>query len=558
MSLVKAIRSFSRLRQIADILFRYGFSEVIDELRFRSHLPFEKPKQRPTRKEPPEYRLRKAMEEAGGAFVKLGQMLSLRPDLIPEDFCREFEKLQDQVKPVEYAKIKKVVEEELNKPLHKIFRSFEKQPIASASIGQVHKAQLHTGQWVAVKVQKPHIDQTFLSDIDILSYLAEQAEKHSEALKFLQPRTIVKQFEEYTKRELDFVQEGKNIDIFFRRYQHNPNIKVPMVHWDYTTKRVLTMNFVNGRKISTALQTLTQAEKRSISLLVTRSFLDQIFEMHIFHADPHPGNILYTNDKKVCLLDYGIVGRMSPQVSEAVELLIVGLVKGDLDIITESFIAMGVLEGSVDEDKFKQDLFDAWASYHNVDLKKINMRAFFSDTFSVARKHKIQYPDSFVLLTKSFITLEALTRKLYPEANFIEVCESRVRRALENRRSPSHITSEAKKSFFRFGQTFKRIPEDLRTIMYIIRHGATVKVDVDSKDLQYYTRELDRSSNRLTYGIIMGCLIIAAGLLTIAQVQPLWRGIPLFAWVAIIIALMLGFALMISVFHDHRQKGETE
>lgn len=555
MSLVKAVRSFSRLRQIVNILFKQGFEEIVEELRFKSHLPIEKQigvkKTKRKKYSPRAVRLRKAMEEAGGAFVKLGQMLSLRSDLIPTEYCEEFSKLQDAVKPFPYSQVKKIIEEDFGRPIHRVFKEFDKTPIASASVSQVHKAKLKNGVTVAVKVRRPHIGKVFQSDIDILYYLAEQAEKHLPDVKQFHPTEIVKEFEKYTQEELDFTQEAKNIQIFYNKYKYSQHIKIPAVHWNYTSNRVITMKFLEGQKVS-GIKGMTDKEKKKVTLLIYKSFIEQVFNMHVFHADPHPGNIFLEKDGKVAFLDFGIVGRISPDMAEQVELMIIGLVKGDLDILAESFIGLGAMKEDVDVDKFKEDLFEAWAQYHGSSLKEINMGSFFADSFNLARKYNVEYPGSFVLLTKAVITTEGIGRKLYPEANFVEVCSPQVEKILLKQRSPERLVKGAERNAIKWVGLAKKFPQDLRTIMYILKHGAKIKLDVDHKDLNQLTLELDRSSNRITFGLLIGGLVIASGLIAVANVPPIMWGIPLLSWMAIGICFMLSFALMISIMRENK------
>ena len=554
MSLVKAIRSFSRLRQIVNILFTYGFEEIVDELRFKSHLPFEKQISRKKKKSKSSHavRLRKAMAEAGGAFVKLAQMLSLRSDLIPQEYCDEFAKLQDHVEPFAFSKVKKIIEEDFGKSIHKVFMEFEKEPIAAASVGQVHKARLKSGQWVAVKVQRPNIKKIFQSDIDILYYLAEQAEERIEVIRRFKPRRIVQEFENYTKKELDFKLEAKNIDVFFKKYKYSPYFKIPKVYWEQTSKRVVTMTFIDGKKVS-EMKKLDEKEKKRLTLLIYRSFIDQVFKMHIFHADPHPGNIFLMDNKKIAFLDFGIVGRISPDLAMSVEMMLIGLVKGDLDLLAQSFLDIGVIPGDIDEMAFKEDIFEAWSPYHGSDVSQINMASFFTNSFELARKYDIEYPGNFVLLTKAVITTEAFGRKLYPQANFVKICTPQVENLLREQRNPKNMLHSFKKNAFKFSSSLKKFPQDLRSLMYIFKKGATVKVDIDNKDLKHFTRELDASSNRVTLGLIIGSLVVGAGLIILSGIPPMLFGVPLMAWLLVLIACMLSMALTISVIRE--QKG---
>ena len=496
--------------------------------------------------------MRKAFERLGPTFVKLGQLLSLRSDLVPQEYCDEFAKLQDRVEPFAFSKVKRIVEEELGKPIHKIFMEFEKTPIAAASVGQVHKARLKSGQWVAVKVQRPSIKKVFQSDIDILYYLAEQAEQRLEEVKRFKPRRIVQEFENYTKKELDFKLEAKNIDVFFKKYKYSPYFKIPRVYWSQTSPKIVTMTFIDGKKIS-EMKKLAEKEKKKLTLLIYRSFIDQVFNMHVFHADPHPGNIFLMDNKKIAFLDFGIVGRISPDLAMSVEMMLVGLVKGDLDLLAQSFLDIGVIPGDIDEMKFKEDIFEAWSPYHGSEVSQINMASFFKSSFELARKYDIEYPGNFVLLTKAVITTEAFGRKLYPEANFVKICTPQVEKLLIEQKKPSNMFRNFKKGAFKFSSSLKKFPQDLRSLMYIFKKGATVRVDIDNKDLKHFTRELDASSNRVTLGLIIGSLVVGAGLVILAGIPPSLFGVPAIAWLLVAVACMLSIALTISVIRE--QKG---
>ena len=553
MSFVKAVQNFSRLRTVVNILFKEGFGEFIGRLGFKTHLSFEKRVQTDESKKVPKshmaVRLRRAMEQAGGAYVKLGQMLSLRADLIPQDYCDEFAKLQDGVKPISYSVVKKVVESEFGKPIDKVFVDFDKKPLAAASVAQVHKAKLKNGQIVAVKVQRPTIAKAFMADIQILQYIAGQAEKFIPEIRPFNPTRIVEEFEKYTKNELDFLSEARNIETFHKKYKYSQHIRIPRAYWDYTTSKVVTMTYLDGKKVS-QMKNLTKKEKKKVAMIVYKSFMMQVFEMHTFHADPHPGNIFVLKDGKIAFLDFGIVGKLSPDLTDNIESMVIALVNGDIDRLAYSFIDLGMVE-DIDIDKFKQDLYDSWAEYHGKSNDQINMRKFFGETFELARKYKIEYPGNFVLLAKAIITIQSMGETLYPESNFIQNVRPQAEKLLRKRHSPKRVLKEAKKNAFNLAWTFRKFPQDLRSLVTLIKKGATVKVDIDNKDVKHFTQELDRSSNRVTFGLIICGLVIAAGLIILSESGPIILGVPMLAWLCFAVVLMLSFALVISIVREN-------
>src|SRR3989344_8892500 len=308
MSIVTTIKEVSRLRQIAVVLAEQELFFLVDRLKLKRHLPMNySPKYLKNKSDLPR-RLRLAMENLSGAFIKLGQLLSLRADLIPKEYADEFSKLQDEVKPFKFEKVREIIESELKKPLSDIFLKFDSSPIAAASVGQVHKAMLNNGKIVAVKVQRPNIEKIFETDIALLYHLAVLLEKHYPELKDYNFMEIVKEFEEYTKNELDYLHEARNIDIFYNNFK-NDKIKIPKVYWNHTSKRVLTMEFIKGVKITDVEKNRPYYVKQLVE-----SYLKQTMEYGVFHADPHPGNVFVTSEHSLALLDFGIVGHISSEL----------------------------------------------------------------------------------------------------------------------------------------------------------------------------------------------------------------------------------------------------
>tara|TARA_Y100000310_G_C20691269_1_gene822409 strand:- start:3003 stop:4673 length:1671 start_codon:yes stop_codon:yes gene_type:complete len=554
MSVMKAIKGFKRLKTIANILVSQGLGVAVDEMKLNSYVSFDK-KLKKQRTEALSHeipiRLRKAMEQAGGGYVKLGQLLALRSDLIPHEYCEEFGKLLDKVKPFEYSSVKKIVEAELGKPINKVFTSFEKKPIAAASVGQVHKAKLKTGEVVAVKVQRPNAKEIFETDIDIMYYLARQANKHFKELRPYRFEQIVREFEEYTKKELNYRTEAKNLEFFYQKERFK-GIKIPKVYWDQTTKRVLTMEFIEGKNILLDLNKLSKKEKKKISLDIINSLTRQILDYHTFHADLHLGNIFLMKNKKIAFLDFGIVGKISPKMRDVMEEIMVGLVKRDIDLIVRGLMDMGAFEQDVDEDKFTEELYQKMHSFYGQELKKINITDFYVAVMSVVRKYNMQLPDNFVLILKALATSESVARIIYPEANFVEITKEHVERIMVQKKDPRRIYENLKDNTYRWGNTIKRFPQDLRSLMHVIKHGANVTVDIDNRDVKELTSELDRSSDRITMGLVIGALIVGMSLVILSNVGPLLWSVPVIAWIMLCVIIILSMGLVVSIFHDKK------
>lgn len=550
MGLAQTFRNFKRLKQIANVLFKHELGYLIENLKLKAYLTFHKKTQKEKFLKKPvslPAHLRLAMEELGGTFIKLGQLLSLRPDLVPKEYCEEFSKLLDDVKPFHYIFVKRIIEKELNKPLGQVFISFDKTPVAAASIGQVHKAVLKNGQKVAVKIMRPGIEKIFETDIDILYHLAHLLEKHYPETKAYNFPGIVKEFESYTKKEFDYTIEARNIERFYENFKKNKFIKVPKVHWDYTKKRVLTMEFIEGKGINEVNNfKALRSSKKEIIENITKSFIKQILEFGFFHADPHPGNIFLLGDNRVALLDYGIVGRIDEELRENVENILIALIKPDKKLLAQTIINLGIIDEGVNLDEFKKDLSEHLGTYYGMELSKIEMSSFFYDILELARKYKMRFPENFILLIKAMITTEGLSKKFYPEFNFVNTCKEKVNELIKKRKQPSYIFESVKQSILDIKTGFKDIPKNINEAIKTIKLGK-VKMDVEDSDVKRFALEMDRSSNRITFGIIIAALIVSAALIILANLPPLIYGIPAIGIIFFIAAFIFFIVLLVSV-----------
>jgi len=550
------IKDAKRLKQIANVLLRHGLGYAVERLELKSYLTFHKRLQKEEFSKPitslPE-RLRKAMESLGGTFVKIGQMLSMRHDLLPKEYCDEFSKLQDNVAPLPFKVVKKVIETELGASLGHFFKEFDKTPIASASVGQVHKAKLKTGEIVAVKVQRPRIEEIFAADIDILYYLAKLINHYFPETKGYNLKMIIEEFESYTKKELDYIHEARNIEVFYNNFKDDPNVTVPKVFWEYTTKKVLTMSFVSGVKISEVedfAKMHSTTEKTTDVLL--NCMMKQFFDYRVFHADPHPGNVFLVGHNKIALLDFGIVGRLSPEMVEEMEDIVIGLVKADLDMIADAFLKLGLTEAEFDAKRFKEDLLEKFGEYYDASLKQINFASFFSSAFEMARKYNIILPLNFTLLAKSLMTLQGFCVKYAPNFNMITYIEPYAKKMLRERTQPKYILSSLRRTAADIKDFMVSFPSDLSNLIKAIKYGTRVNLDISNKDIMRLTLELDRTSDRLVFGMIIAALIVACAILIQAKVEPLIKGIPLLAYIGFAIILWLSVLLTVSILKGNK------
>ena len=456
MHLVRDIKDVNRFRQILYVFLKNGFGYLIHKAELKSHIPIHKRigKDFHTKIFTPE-RLRKTFEELGGSFVKLGQLLSLRPDLIPLEYCQELSKLQDSVKPMSFSQVKRIIEKELKKPLHKVYSDFNKQPIGSASIAQVHKAKLLNGDVVAVKVQRPNLESLFQTDIDLMYKLARLIEK-KEQFKSLHPVGIVNEFEDYTKKELSFAREASNIDSCYKHFKNFKNAIIPKVSFAYSTDKLITMSFIEGTKLSNIGN---RFDKKGIARNLIAVYLKQTLEDGFFHADLHPGNILVLKHSKVALLDFGIFGAWDESIRDYSLDFIIGIVEEDSDKIVKVMKGISKSTGDVDLSGFENEvnnLITGWSA------KKLNTSLFSTmliKLVQVAGDYGLTVPPEMVLFAKGLLSIEGTCLELYPDLNFVKEVEPYIIKAIEERKSPKSVIKKFIKASLQWEHLAEKLPD---------------------------------------------------------------------------------------------------
>ena len=558
MQINRIARTYSnvkRYRQILTILLRYGFDDVLGRLKIDYYIQLGKkiiPKYKPHELEAitTAERLRLALEELGPTFVKLGQMLSVRPDLVPANFINEFQKLQDEVPPFPAAQAREVIEAQLGQPVEQLFSSFDEVPLAAASIAQVHRAVVKDGEQVVVKIQRPHIRNVIETDLNILFDLAGLIERRIPESELYNPTAIAQEFARTIRRELDFIREGRNIDRFLRNFEDDETVFIPKVYWDLTTEHVLTMEFIDGIKIS-ELDKLEKAglDRKIIAYNGAQVILKQVFEHGFFHADPHPGNIFILPNNVIAPLDYGMVGSLDEELMEAAGNLLTAIVKKDVNKIIRVFVDIGIMETALDVRGLKLDLTDFLDRYYQIPLSQLDVGKIINEGAEIIRKHRIKLPADLTLMGKALVTEEGVGRILDPDFDMITMAKPYVEKLMMRKLDPLRHLKEFAYTLDDFSRLIKILPSEFRTIITKIKKGE-LNIKFEHQGLDHLISELDKASNRLSFSLIIASLIIGSSLIVQIDKGPHIFGFPAFGIFGYLIAAILGLWLVIAIIRS--------
>ncbi|MGQ9734493.1 MAG: ABC1 kinase family protein [Candidatus Bipolaricaulia bacterium] len=553
--LPRAYSGLRRYRQILTVLIKYGFGDLLGRLKVRHPLLGRLPRLRAVREledlSRPE-RLRLAFEELGPTFIKLGQLLSLRPDLLPSEYAAELAKLQDEAVPLSFAQIKGKVEAQLGHSLKGLFREFAEEPLAAASLAQVHRAVLGDGTEVAIKVQRPGIREVIRADLIILEDLAHFLVRHLPESEPFDPPGLVREFAKTLKRELDFVREGRNMELFRRNFQGDPTIYIPKVFWEYTTPEVLTMERIEGVKI-TDLEGLEQAglDRHQVALNGANAILKQVFEHGLFHADPHPGNILVLEGNVIAPLDFGMVGRIDVELRERVGQLLLGIARGDLSGLVRTLRELGSLDERVDLGAFRTDLADLLDRYSRTPLYRLELGRLLDELMALVREYRLRLPTNLVMMGKALVIAEGVGRALDPEIELLALARPYLERLAIRRGAFQRALQGWGDTLAEGRELLQEFPAGLRAIMGKLRRGE-LRAQLDLSGFDRLVRELDRASNRLAFALIIAALIVGSSLVMQLEVGPRLWGLPLFGFLGFGFAAILGFWLVIAILRSGR------
>jgi ubiquinone biosynthesis protein len=552
------IRSIRRYRTILGILIKYGFGHIIEQLNINYYLELgrrlvtlgtaSKEIERLTQPE----RLRLAMEELGPTFIKLGQILSTRPDIVSHEYADEFSKLQDRVPSVPFEKMQEQIRTELGYPLEDLFAEFSPIPIAAASIAQVHRARLKSGEEVVVKIRRPGIKQVVETDLDILMGLAYLIERHIPTGDLFDPIRIVKEFRRTIGREMDFAREGHTIDRFAANFAEDSTVYVPKVYWDFTGETVLSMEFIDGIKVSD-FKRLAEAgyDLKTIACNGTDAFLKQVLIHGCFHGDPHPGNVFVLENNTICMLDYGMVGRLDETLKFQLVDLLMAVLQRDVQLIISQLLFSGELTEEMKTQDLQRDLSEFIDDYYDIPLQEINAGKLLADFVEILIEYRIKFPADLMLLAKALVTMEGVGRQLDPDFNMIIHLRPFMEKMVRERRTAASLSKEASRIVLAYGSLAKSLPRDLKEFINRVNRNK-FKIDLEHRGLERLISDLDKSSNRLSFSMLIAALIVGSSLIMQTEKGPFLFGFPILGFLGYSIAGFLGLWLAIAILRSGR------
>jgi ubiquinone biosynthesis protein len=547
----RGLRNIRRARRIIGVFAKYGFRDVIDRLPVARKLIPHRIRTSFLKKSRAE-RLRLALEELGPAFVKFGQLLSVRADMLPPDFVQELSRLQDRVPPLPFAQIKEVVETELKAPMETLFRTFDEEPIASASLAQVHGAVLEGGDEVVVKIQRPNVKRIIDTDLSIMETIAGWVEREIRETREYEPLAKVREIGRNLKSELNFTNEGRSIDRFRVNFGDDESILIPEVYWNFSNSKVLTLRRVECTKITDSdVEEKTGLSRKEIALKGMEFVFEQIFVHRFFHADPHPGNMLLTSEGKIVLLDFGLTGTLDDELVESLTSLLVAAVNKDVSGIISVLTQLEVVGEEVDTRELRSDLRGFVERYHGVPLARIEMRNIADETFEISRRHRMRFPRDLLLLAKTLSTLEGIVHQLDPEFDIIEHLKLFAEQLIKRGASPGRLLKVATRIFSTYLLLLKELPGDLVPILRKIRQGK-LKVEFEHRGLDNLISQAERSTNRLSISLIIAALIVGSSLIMQTSRGPLLFGVPVLGGIGFVIAGILGIGLIVAMLRSRR------
>lgn len=544
-------KNLRRYRQVIRVFIKYGFDDLLAHSRFRRFLPRlslhrqlqgEISKHTFTRYE----RVRMAIEELGPTFIKFGQILSNRPDLLPIELINELEKLQDAVPSFATEDVKIIIEKDLGAPVTELFASFSDQPVASASIAQVHEAILKTGERVVVKVQRPDIAAVIDTDLQILAELAEIAEHNFPNLARLEPVEVVKALTKSMNRELNFLLETNNIIRFQAIFKNEPLLYIPKVYTRLSTRRVITMEYVTGIKINQVGKlkeqgvNLHELAKQGLFL-----YFEQIFKHGFFHADPHPGNVLIMADGKICLIDFGMMGTLNRQDKDAFHDFIVAITKGNFNKLVNSIERLTKHKTVASKEELEYDINILLDEFPPYTIDERNMSEVVDRLQFIIYKHKLSFPNDFFLLLRTLVILDGISRILDPDFNTLEYIRRQSLRLFEESLKPKNLVALTLSSLLDVWDYLRVLPGDIKKIIERIKEG---KIEIEITGLKPVLHTLDVISNRIAAAVILAAMIIGSSLVLLSHIPPYWKNIPILGLIGIIFSGIFGVILILSIF----------
>ncbi len=555
-----AQRSLSRLSEIAQVMVRHGFGYWFEAHKLTDLLPGRSAEARLAAASEAGsassrgQHLREVFEELGPTFVKFGQLLSTRPDVVPPDIIAELRPLQDDVRPFPFAEAERVIEEDLGNSIARLFLDFDEEPVAAASIGQVHRATLPNGKVVAVKVQRPDAARQIDADVTLMYQAAKLVKERVRSLDFIDARGLVDEFARQLRQELDYRLEARNAQAFHRNFAGDPNVRVPKVYWQYTRARVLTLEWLEGTQLAD-VDTLpfSLEERRDLAYLVTEAWMTMIFRHGFVHGDPHPANILILEEAgTIGLVDFGAAAKFSDDDMSRMTALFIDAADENIDALPKRLADLGVRYPKEREDEFLAELREVYYRYYGASLAEIDPIQVIREAFQLIYTMNLQLPTRFLLLDRAIATLGSVGIELYPEFNVFEVAKPFARSLMLERFTPDRIAKRARRDALRYVQIAREAPFQWADLMEQVRDGQ-IEVGFVHKGLDEFLVDMQKVFNRLVVALIVAGGLIGSSLIGVFSTGgPQIFGINALSVVGFVLSAILGAWLLVAVVRSGR------
>jgi ubiquinone biosynthesis protein len=553
----RTYRHLNRYRQILGVLFKYGFGDLIETLRIEQYIEIglqmiSRKRRDRLEKLTRAERIRMALEELGPTYIKLGQVLSTRPDLVTVDFINEFSKLQDKVPAFGFDAFTKTIASEMGRPHELIFEALDPKPLASASIGQVHRARLHNGDEVVVKIERPGIQKIVEVDLEIMLHLATLIERHIEELSFHRPVKIVEEFARTIEKEMDYTIEAASMERVAGQLLDDPTIYVPKVYREHSSRRMLTIEFVDGIKASDVAK-IDQAglNRRLITERGADILFKQIFTFGFFHADPHPGNIFVLPGNIICLIDFGMMGAVNRATREIFVTLMESVIQHDEPRTAEVLLKLAQWDEEPDITQLEKDVADFIGRHLYKPLRDIELGKLMQHLLEVATKNRMRIAPDIFLMLKALSQVEGIGRQLHPEFDMIAAAVPFIRQVKKARLAPGRLMGDVTRLIEQSYTFINDFPKDLLEISHALRYKK-MSLTLVLKDMEKMLITHDQISNRIAFAIIIAALIIGSAMIVISNMPPLFYGISVIGLAGFLTAGFLGIWLLVAIIKKGR------
>jgi ubiquinone biosynthesis protein len=548
--------SRARARQVVKVLVRHGFGHFLDRLNLEQVPGVGRVMVRLRRVPPglsPLERIRLAMEELGPTFVKLGQLMASRPDMVGLEVSQAFGDLKDRVAPIRGRDALALVDRHLPGGTAAWFRSLEPEPAAAASIAQVHLGVFRDGSPVAVKIRRPGITQTVETDIAILSLLAHLAERYLPEVSVLEPVNLVNEFARSIREEMDFTREAANVERFATLFRGDPRVKVPAVFWRATVPSVLTVERLpEGIPVDRPdLLAAAGIDAGKTARCLVEVFLSQVLEHGYFHGDPHGGNLVVLGDGRIGFMDFGITGRLDEEVRQNLVNVFEALLTFDVDRMLREYLRMGVITEEVDIPAFRKDLKEFMRHYYGLPLEKLPVAEILNQSLQITLRHRIRIPSDLVLLGKSLMTLEGIVRQLDPALNILEIARPFALRLAAGRIRPRQMLSRVRQYTEDYLELVGTFPQQMGQILAKLIRGK-LRIDLHHGNLENLIREMDRSANRISFALIISAVVVGSSLIITTDRGYKLLGFPVLGLAGYFFAAVLGIWLVVGILRSGR------